>query len=101
MLVVSLKSMTATKEVVQTLEQLLCDSAHLEDEKNEVTYNRDTFQDLVCLMDQHRVDRALQLSILRSGDQTRGVLLGRGGSDGRTGKGGFRGGCRFTGMLIT
>ncbi|XP_031435313.1 cullin-9 isoform X2 [Clupea harengus] len=65
MLVVSLKSMTATKEVVQTLEQLLCDSAHLEDEKNEVTYNRDTFQDLVCLMDQHRVDRALQLSILR------------------------------------
>ncbi|XP_028845070.1 cullin-9 isoform X2 [Denticeps clupeoides] len=66
MLQVSLKEITATKEVIQTLEQLLCDdSSQLEEEKNEVTRNRDTFQDLVRLLDQHRVDRAVQLSILR------------------------------------
>ncbi|XP_062376199.1 cullin-9 isoform X1 [Sardina pilchardus] len=67
MLVESLKNMTATKEVIQTLEQLLCEpsSNQLEDEKNKVTHSRDAFQDLVGLMDQHRVDRAVQLSILR------------------------------------
>ncbi|XP_041922384.1 cullin-9 isoform X3 [Alosa sapidissima] len=66
MLVVSLKNMTASKEVIQTLEQLLCEpSAQLDDEKNKVTHSRDAFQDLVGLMDQHRVDRAVQLSILR------------------------------------
>lgn len=67
MLVVSLKEMPATKEVILTLEQLLCDDAsQLEEERNEVTRSRDTYQDLIRLMDQHRVDRAVQLSILRS-----------------------------------
>uniref|UniRef100_A0A8C8EGT5 Cullin 7 n=1 Tax=Oncorhynchus tshawytscha TaxID=74940 RepID=A0A8C8EGT5_ONCTS len=38
MLVVSLKEMTATKEVILTLEQLLCDDAsQLEEERNQVT----------------------------------------------------------------
>ena len=37
MLVVSLKELTATKEVIQTLEQLLCDDAsQLEDEHSQV-----------------------------------------------------------------
>ncbi|XP_047667989.1 cullin-9 isoform X3 [Tachysurus fulvidraco] len=66
MLVVGLKEMTTTKEVIQTLEQLLCDeTSQLEDERNEVMHSRDTFQDLVRLMDQHRVERTVQLSILR------------------------------------
>uniref|UniRef100_A0A8C1ACC3 Cullin 7 n=1 Tax=Cyprinus carpio carpio TaxID=630221 RepID=A0A8C1ACC3_CYPCA len=66
MLVVSLKEMPATKEVILTLEQLLCDdTSQLEEERNEVTHSRDTFQDLIRLMDQHRADRAAQLSILR------------------------------------
>lgn len=68
MLVVGLKEMTTTKEVIQTLEQLLCDeTSQLEDERNEVMHSRDTFQDLVRLMDQHRVERTVQLSILRQG----------------------------------
>uniref|UniRef100_A0A3P8YLH1 Cullin 7 n=1 Tax=Esox lucius TaxID=8010 RepID=A0A3P8YLH1_ESOLU len=66
MLVVSLKEMTATKEVILTLEQLLCDdTSQLEEERNQVTRSRETYQDLVSLMDQHRADRAAQLSILR------------------------------------
>ncbi|XP_039889665.1 cullin-9 isoform X2 [Simochromis diagramma] len=66
MLVVSLKEMTATKEVIQTLEQLLCDDAsQLEEERSQVTHSRDTYQDLVRLIEQHRGDRAVQLSILR------------------------------------
>uniref|UniRef100_A0A672N716 Cullin-9-like n=1 Tax=Sinocyclocheilus grahami TaxID=75366 RepID=A0A672N716_SINGR len=66
MLVVSLKEMPATKDVILTLEQLLCDDAsQLEEERSEVTRSRDTFQDLIRLMDQHRADRAAQLSILR------------------------------------
>ncbi|XP_069394824.1 cullin-9 isoform X4 [Paralichthys olivaceus] len=66
MLVVSLKELTATKEVIQTLEQLLCDDAsQLEDERSQVTHSRDTYQDLVRLIEQHRADRAVQLSILR------------------------------------
>lgn len=37
MLVVSLKELTATKEVIQTLEQLLCDDAsQLEGERSQV-----------------------------------------------------------------
>lgn len=68
MLVVGLKEVTTTKEVIQTLEQLLCDeTSQLEDERNEVMHSRDTFQDLVRLMDQHRVERTVQLSILRQG----------------------------------
>lgn len=67
MLVVSLRETTATKEVIMTLEQLLCDDAsHLEEERTQVTRSRETFQDLVRLMEQHRADRAVQLSILRS-----------------------------------
>lgn len=31
----------------------------------QVTHSRDTYQDLVRLMEQHRADRAVQLSILR------------------------------------
>ncbi|XP_069543738.1 cullin-9 isoform X2 [Brachyistius frenatus] len=66
MLVVSLKELTATKEVIQTLEQLLCDdTSQLEEERSQVTHSRDTYQDLVRLMEQHRADRAAQLSILR------------------------------------
>ncbi|KAG7233255.1 hypothetical protein INR49_007334 [Caranx melampygus] len=66
MLVVSLKELTATKEVIQTLEQLLCDdTSQLEEELSQVTHSRDTYQDLVRLMEQHRADRAVQLSILR------------------------------------
>ncbi|XP_045898689.1 cullin-9 isoform X2 [Micropterus dolomieu] len=66
MLVVSLKELTATKEVIQTLEQLLCDDAsQLEEERSQVIHSRDTYQDLVRLMEQHRADRAVQLSILR------------------------------------
>lgn len=77
MLVVGLKGMTTTKEVIQTLEQLLCDeTSQLVDERNEVMHNRDTFQDLVRLMDQHRVERTVQLSILRQGVYRFLVLLG-------------------------
>ncbi|XP_078098981.1 cullin-9 isoform X2 [Sander vitreus] len=66
MLVVSLKELAATKEVIQTLEQLLCDDAsQLEDQRSQVTHSRDTYQDLVRLIEQHRADRAVQLSILR------------------------------------
>ncbi|XP_026164869.1 cullin-9 isoform X5 [Mastacembelus armatus] len=66
MLVVSLKELTATKEVIQTLEQLLCDdTSQLEEQRNQVTHSRDTYQDLVRLMEQHRADRAVLLSILR------------------------------------
>ncbi|CAJ1057616.1 cullin-9 isoform X3 [Xyrichtys novacula] len=66
MLVVSLKELTATKEVIQTLEQLLCeDTSQLEEKRSQVTHSRDTYQDLVRLMEQHRADRAVQLSILR------------------------------------
>ncbi|XP_058506927.1 cullin-9 isoform X4 [Solea solea] len=64
MLVVSLKE--ATKEVIQTMEQLLCDdTTQLEEGRSQVTHSRETFQDVVRLMEQHRVDRATQLSILR------------------------------------
>ncbi|KAM3605984.1 uncharacterized protein V6R79_008521 [Siganus canaliculatus] len=66
MLLVSLKELTATKEVIQTLEQLLCDdTGQLEEERCQVTQSRDTYQDLVHLMEQHRADRTVQLSILR------------------------------------
>ncbi|XP_076831652.1 cullin-9 isoform X2 [Brachyhypopomus gauderio] len=66
MLVVGLKEMTTTKEVILALERLLCDDAtQLEEERSEVMQSRDTFQDLVRVMDQHRVDRAMQLPILR------------------------------------
>ncbi|XP_034407585.1 cullin-9 isoform X2 [Cyclopterus lumpus] len=66
MLVVSLKELTTTREVIHTLEQLLCDDAsQLEEERSQVTRSRDTYQDLVRLMEQHRADRAVQLSILR------------------------------------
>ncbi|XP_038154264.1 cullin-9 isoform X4 [Cyprinodon tularosa] len=66
MLVVSLKELTVTKEVIQTLEQLLCDdTTQLEEERRQVTHSRDTYQDLVRLMEQHRADRAVQLSILQ------------------------------------
>ncbi|XP_062852004.1 cullin-9 isoform X2 [Trichomycterus rosablanca] len=66
MLVVGLKEMSTTKDVIQTLEQLLCDDIpELEEEKNEVMHSCDTFQDLVRLMDQHRLDRAVQISLLR------------------------------------
>lgn len=76
MLVVGLKEMTTTKEVIQTLEQLLCDeTSQLEDERNEVMHSRDTFQDLVRLMDQHRVERSVQLSILRQGVDILKVVL--------------------------
>ncbi|XP_028323959.1 cullin-9 isoform X2 [Gouania willdenowi] len=65
MLVVSLKEVTANKDVIHTLEQLLCDdNTHLED-CTLVTHNKETFQDLLRLMEQHRTDRAVQLSILR------------------------------------
>ncbi|KAM9847747.1 cullin-9 isoform 1-T1 [Aulostomus maculatus] len=65
MLVISLKEL-ATKEVIQTLEQLLCDdTSQLEEERNQVTHSRDTYQDLVRLMEQRRADRTVQLSILR------------------------------------
>lgn len=77
MLVVGLKEVTTTKEVIQTLEQLLCDeTSQLEDERNEVMHSRDTFQDLVRLMDQHRVERTVQLSILRQGVDHPKVVLG-------------------------
>ncbi|KAM4730256.1 cullin-9 isoform 2-T2 [Anableps anableps] len=66
MLVLSLKELTVTKEVIQTLEQLLCDdTSQLEEERRQVTHSRDTYQDLVRLMEQHRADREVQLSILR------------------------------------
>ncbi|TNM99371.1 hypothetical protein fugu_012404 [Takifugu bimaculatus] len=66
MLLVSLKELTATKEVIQTLEQLLCEeSSQLQEERRQVTHSRDTYQDLIRLMEQHRTERAIQLSILR------------------------------------
>ncbi|CAN9499553.1 unnamed protein product [Ophioblennius macclurei] len=66
MLAVSLKELTATKEVIQTLEQLLCeDNQQLDEERSQVTHSRETFQDLLRLMEQHRADRSVQLSILR------------------------------------
>ncbi|XP_061823138.1 cullin-9 isoform X1 [Nerophis lumbriciformis] len=66
MLLLSLREMTATKEVILTLEQLLCDpSSQLDDQRVQVSQNRDTFQDLVRLMEHLRADRAVQLSILR------------------------------------
>lgn len=79
MLVVGLKEMTTTKEVIQTLEQLLCDeTSQLENERNEVMHSRDTFQDLVRLMDQHRVERTVQLSILRQGVDNPKIAFGAG-----------------------
>ncbi|KAM9727786.1 cullin-9 [Menidia menidia] len=65
MLVVGLKEPSVTKEVIQTLEQLLCDGAQLEEERRQVTHSRDTYQDLVRLLEQHRADRAVTLSVLR------------------------------------
>ncbi|XP_054655334.1 cullin-9 [Dunckerocampus dactyliophorus] len=66
MLVLSLREATATKEVILTLEQVLFDPfSQLEDQRYQVSQNRDTFQDLVRLMEQLRADRAVQLSILR------------------------------------
>ncbi|XP_034041458.1 cullin-9 isoform X2 [Thalassophryne amazonica] len=65
-LVVGLKELTATKEVILTLEKVLCDDAsQLEVERSQVTYSRDAYQDLVQLMEQHRADRVVQVSILR------------------------------------
>ncbi|KAM9365042.1 LOW QUALITY PROTEIN: cullin-9 [Pholidichthys leucotaenia] len=66
MLLVSLKENTTTKEVIQTLEQLLCEAqGQLEEGRTQVTQSRDTYQDLVRLLEQHRADRTVQLSILR------------------------------------
>ncbi|XP_068182700.1 cullin-9 isoform X2 [Antennarius striatus] len=66
MLVVGLKEMMVTKEVIQTLEQLLYDDTpQLEQERIQVTHSRDTYQDLVRLMEQHRLDRAIQVSIVK------------------------------------
>uniref|UniRef100_A0A1A8L6K6 Cullin 7 n=1 Tax=Nothobranchius pienaari TaxID=704102 RepID=A0A1A8L6K6_9TELE len=66
MVLVSLRELSVTKEVILTLEQLLNDPmSQLEEERSQVTHSRDTYQDLVRLMEQHRADRAVLLSILR------------------------------------
>ncbi|XP_061547027.1 cullin-9 [Phycodurus eques] len=66
-LLMSLKDMTATaKEVIQTLEQLLCGSAsQLEGLRSQVSQSQDIFQDLLHPMEQLRTDRTVQLSIVR------------------------------------
>ncbi|XP_075902158.1 cullin-9 isoform X2 [Nelusetta ayraudi] len=65
-LVVSLKELTPTKEMIQTLEQLLCeDSSQLEEERRQVTHSCETYQHLVSLMEQNRTDRVIVKSILR------------------------------------
>ncbi|XP_070398905.1 cullin-9 isoform X3 [Nothobranchius furzeri] len=66
MVLVSLRELSVTKEVILTLEQLLNDPmSQLAEERSQVTHSRDTYQDLVRLMEQHRADRAVLLSILR------------------------------------
>ncbi|XP_077437963.1 cullin-9 isoform X2 [Vanacampus margaritifer] len=66
-LLMSLKGRTATaKEVVHTLEQLLCQSAsQLEGLRCQVSQSQDMFQDLLHLMEPLRADRTVQLAILR------------------------------------
>ncbi|XP_066553257.1 cullin-9 isoform X3 [Amia ocellicauda] len=66
MLLVSLKEMTTTKEIVLALERLICDDvSQLEQELNDVMKDKDTYQALVRALDHHRVDKAVQLAILR------------------------------------
>uniref|UniRef100_W5NJ87 Cullin 7 n=1 Tax=Lepisosteus oculatus TaxID=7918 RepID=W5NJ87_LEPOC len=66
MLLVSLKEMTATKEIILALERLICDDvSQLEQELNDIMKDRDTYQALVRALDHHRSDKAVQLAILR------------------------------------
>ncbi|XP_077351979.1 cullin-9 isoform X2 [Festucalex cinctus] len=66
-LLLSLKGRTATaKEVIHTLEQLLCQSAsQLEGLRGQVSQSQDMLQDLLHLMEPLRADRTVQLAILR------------------------------------
>ncbi|XP_019715818.1 cullin-9 isoform X2 [Hippocampus comes] len=66
-LLMSLKGRTATaKEVIHTLEQLLCQSTcQLEGLRSQVSQSQDMFQDLLHLMEPLQADRTVQLSILR------------------------------------
>ncbi|KAM8851745.1 cullin-9 isoform 2-T2 [Synchiropus picturatus] len=61
-LMMSLKELKAMKEVIQTIEKLLCeDGTHLE----EVTHSRDIFQELVQQLEQQRSDRTVYISIIQ------------------------------------
>ncbi|KAM9803935.1 LOW QUALITY PROTEIN: cullin-9 [Neosynchiropus ocellatus] len=61
-LMMSLKELKAMKEVIQTMEKLLCeDGTHLE----EVTHSQDIFQELVQLLEQQRSDRTIYISIIK------------------------------------
>ncbi|MGH0152389.1 UNVERIFIED_CONTAM: hypothetical protein FKN15_049544 [Acipenser sinensis] len=65
MLLVSLKEMTATKEIILTLERLICDEVpRLELELSDIMKDKETYQALVRALDHHRVDKAVQLSVL-------------------------------------
>ncbi|XP_041107883.1 cullin-9-like isoform X1 [Polyodon spathula] len=67
MLLVSLKEMTATKEIILTLERLICDEVpRLELELSDIMKDKDTYQALVRALDHHRTDKAVQLSVLRT-----------------------------------
>ncbi|KAK1791072.1 hypothetical protein P4O66_002114 [Electrophorus voltai] len=63
MLVVGLKEMTTTKEVILALERLLCDdAAQLEEERSQVMQSRDTFQDLTVQQFIHFLYRLASLN---------------------------------------
>ncbi|XP_061693307.1 cullin-9 [Syngnathoides biaculeatus] len=66
-LLVTLKGITATaKDVIQTLEQVLCGSAsQLEGLRSQVSQSHEIFQDLLHPMEQLHADRSVQLSIVR------------------------------------
>lgn len=64
-LVSGLKEKVASKEVIQALEKVLCEPQEGAAERLQVTRSRDTFLDLISLMEQHKSDQATLLSLLR------------------------------------
>lgn len=66
MLLVSLKEMTATKEIILTLERLICDEVpRLDQELSDIMKDKDIYQALVRALEHHRMDKAVQLSVLK------------------------------------
>ncbi|XP_028676954.1 LOW QUALITY PROTEIN: cullin-9 [Erpetoichthys calabaricus] len=66
MLLVSLKEMPATKEIILTLDRLICDEgSRIEQELNDIMKDKETFQALVRALDHQGVDKVLQLAALR------------------------------------
>ncbi|MGH0167094.1 UNVERIFIED_CONTAM: hypothetical protein FKN15_052560 [Acipenser sinensis] len=60
-------SMYFFKEIILTLERLICDEVpRLELELSDIMKDKETYQALVRALDHHRVDKAVQLSVLRT-----------------------------------